>query len=58
MEIAHGVTSPALHALVTEIEETRQRRIAGVTIADLMPARALVTAAPGDERAPAEPEQS
>jgi membrane protein len=40
IEIAHGATSPALQALVAEIEETRQRRIAGVTIADLMPARA------------------
>ena len=40
IEIAHGATSPALSSLVAEIEETRQRRIAGVTIADLMPARA------------------
>jgi membrane protein len=58
IEIAHGATSPALHALVTEIEEMRQRRIAGVTIADLMPARAFVTGPPGDERPRGEPEQS
>ncbi len=40
IEIAHGVTSQALQDLVTEIDEMRQRRIAGVTIADLMPSRA------------------
>jgi membrane protein len=37
IEIAHGATSPALAALVTELEEGRRRRIAGVTIADLLP---------------------
>jgi len=46
IELAHGVTSPALTELVGELEATRQRRIAGVTIADLMPAR---HAAPGAE---------
>jgi membrane protein len=37
IEIAHGATSPALAALAAELEETRRRRIAGVTIADLLP---------------------
>ncbi len=41
LEIAHGATSPQLQSLVAEIEETRQKRIAGVTIADLMPARPM-----------------
>jgi membrane protein len=57
IEIAHGVTSPALEALVTEIEETRERRIAGVTIADLMPARPSTEPLPGTP-ADAEPEQT
>ena len=35
IEIAHGATSPALAELVGELDETRRRRIAGVTIADL-----------------------
>jgi membrane protein len=39
IEIADGATSPALAALVSELEETRRRRIAGVTIADLLPSR-------------------
>jgi membrane protein len=39
IEIAHGATSPALQELVAELEATRHRRIAGVTIADLLPAR-------------------
>jgi membrane protein len=47
IEIAHGATSPALQELVAEIEETRQRRIAGVTIASLMPARASSEPLPG-----------
>ena len=47
IEIAHGATSPALLALVAEIEETRQRRIAGVTIADLMPERVAAELPPG-----------
>jgi membrane protein len=55
IEIAHGVTSPALAELVTEIEQTRQKRIAGVTIASLMPARASTEPLPG---AAPEPEQS
>jgi membrane protein len=52
VEIAHGVTSPALAELVAEIEQTRQQRIAGVTIASLMPARASTEPLPG---APEEP---
>ncbi|HVR01970.1 MAG TPA: YhjD/YihY/BrkB family envelope integrity protein [Polyangia bacterium] len=56
IEIAHGATSPALQALVSEIEETRHRRIAGVTIADLMPARPSTEPLPGAATA-AEPEQ-
>jgi hypothetical protein len=47
VEIAHGVTSPALAELVAEIEQTRQKRIAGVTIASLMPARASTEPLPG-----------
>jgi membrane protein len=47
IEIAHGVTSPELLTLVTELEETRQRRIAGVTIASLMPARPSTEPLPG-----------
>src|SRR5262245_28463301 len=38
IEIAHGATAPAFAKLVEELEEGRRRRIAGVTIADLMPA--------------------
>jgi membrane protein len=37
LEIAHGATSPALRELVEELEDARRRRIAGLTIADLMP---------------------
>ena len=37
LEIAHGLTSPELGALVGELEEARRKRIAGITIADLMP---------------------
>jgi membrane protein len=48
LEIAHGATSPELQSLVVEIEETRRRRIAGVTIADLMPARASTEPLPGE----------
>ena len=47
IEIAHGVTSPALQELVVELEETRKSRIAGVTIASLMPARASTEPLPG-----------
>jgi membrane protein len=48
LEIAHGATSPQLLSLVTELEATRQKRIAGVTIADLMPPRAAEPAEPAD----------
>jgi membrane protein len=37
LEIAQGATSPALRELVEELDETRRRRIADMTIADLMP---------------------
>ena len=37
IEIAHGATAPVFAKLVDELEETRRRRIAGVTIAELMP---------------------
>jgi membrane protein len=37
IEIAHGAVSPALATLVAELEEGRRRRIAGVTISDLLP---------------------
>jgi membrane protein len=52
IEIAHGVTSPALQELVSELEETRQKRIAGVTIASLMPARASTEPLPGVQEEP------
>jgi membrane protein len=37
IEIAHGATSAALRDLVSELDETRRRRVSGLTIADLMP---------------------
>jgi membrane protein len=37
IEIAHGATSPVLAELVGELDESRRKRIAGITIADLMP---------------------
>jgi DNA-binding IscR family transcriptional regulator len=37
IEIAHGETSPVFAKLVGELEDGRRRRIAGVTIAELMP---------------------
>jgi DNA-binding IscR family transcriptional regulator len=37
VEIAHGATSPALADLVGELDDARRKRIAGITIADLMP---------------------
>ncbi len=36
VELAEGATAPALTELVHELDETRRRRIAGLTIADLM----------------------
>jgi membrane protein len=37
IELAHGATSPVFAKLVGELEDGRRRRIAGVTIAELMP---------------------
>ncbi len=37
IELAEGTTSPALQDLVQDLDESRRRRIAGLTIADLMP---------------------
>jgi membrane protein len=37
VEIAQGATSASLRDLISELDETRRRRIAGLTIADLMP---------------------
>lgn len=37
LEIAEGALSPALSQLVQDLEDSRQQRIAGVTMADLMP---------------------
>ncbi|HVR62172.1 MAG TPA: YhjD/YihY/BrkB family envelope integrity protein [Polyangia bacterium] len=37
VEIAAGATSPALRALIADIEDGRKRRIQGVTVADLLP---------------------
>ena len=47
LELAEGTTSPALRALVADLEETRQRRIQGLTIADLIPPRSPVDEAKG-----------
>jgi membrane protein len=41
IEIAHGATAPELERLVHELEATRAKRIAGVTIADLLPSRPM-----------------
>jgi membrane protein len=38
LEIADGATSPALHALIADLEDARRRRIGRLTIADVMPA--------------------
>lgn len=38
IELAQGKTSAALTALAQELDDARRRRIAGLTIADLMPA--------------------
>ncbi len=48
IEIAHGATAPVFVKLVGELEEGRRRRIAGVTIAELMPPPSR---APDDEPA-------
>ena len=37
VELAEGVTSPTLRALVDELEETRKQHTAGLTIANLLP---------------------
>ena len=37
VEIASGATSPTLQALIADLDQGRQRRIAGVTVADLLP---------------------
>ena len=49
VELAHGATAPVFSKLVADLEETRRKKIAGVTIADLMP---LVRA---PDTTPAEP---
>ncbi len=41
LETAQGATSPALQALITDLEQARQQRIAGLTIADLVPREAV-----------------
>jgi membrane protein len=52
VELAHGATSPALQALAEEIEQTRQRRIEGITIADLMPPAGPLPGEPADSKTP------
>ncbi|HEX2660774.1 MAG TPA: hypothetical protein VHU40_20980, partial [Polyangia bacterium] len=37
LEVADGAISPALRALVTALDEEREKRTRGVTIADLLP---------------------
>src|SRR6185436_7608787 len=49
IEIAHGATSPELEKLAAELESTRAKRIAGVTIADILPARAMSEEPPAPE---------
>jgi membrane protein len=54
LETAEGLTSPALARLVQDLDQTREARIAGVTIADLMPDPAAPrSAAPALADAPA-----
>jgi membrane protein len=58
IEIAHGATAPTFVKLVGELEEGRRRRIAGVTIADLMPgARRSAEAEPVAKPQVVRPEQ-
>ena len=45
IELAEGTTSAKLRALVAELDETRKQRIAGLTIADLMPAAGVSSGA-------------
>jgi membrane protein len=55
IEIAHGgATSAALQKLVDELDEGRRRRIAGLTIADLLPAVPSGATTPPTEGAPRE----
>ena len=37
IEVAEGATSPTLRALVTELDDARNKRTHGLTIADLLP---------------------
>jgi membrane protein len=52
IEIAHGATAPAFVKLVEELDEGLRRKIAGVTIADLMP----VERRPGADQFAARPQ--
>jgi hypothetical protein len=37
LETTHGLTSPALAALIGDLQSDRQKRIEGLTLADLVP---------------------
>jgi membrane protein len=50
IETAHGAISPELRDLVAELEVMRARRIAGVTIADLLPSPEELESGPTDAR--------
>jgi len=51
IEIAHGATAPVFSRLVADLEEGRRKKIAGVTIADLMPLdQPPVASPPGEAR--------
>jgi membrane protein len=52
IEIAQGATAPALRDLVTDLEETRRQKIAGLTIAGLAPEQRLEAAPASVEDAP------
>jgi membrane protein len=57
IEIAHGATAPAFIKLVGELEDGRRRRIAGVTIADLMPTNPSLDDEPATKPQVLRPEQ-
>ena len=49
IELADGSTSPVLHALATDLDQARQQRTRGVTIADLIPEPSAPERLSGDD---------
>jgi membrane protein len=37
LEVANGLTSPALSALISDLQDDRKKRVDGLTVADLVP---------------------